>query len=136
MFHFASQKQKQVEWLDCDLVLLSTGIYPSIWIEHCWPGWCKVDSCFLNVQIIPQAYSLMVDFMTLGKWSSSIYSRLRCFDLYKLHSWAGGLTKFAEGRNQKSTNEAVNAYYSAALMGLFGHYCHWTWLYYNWDEVE
>ncbi|BAT94974.1 hypothetical protein VIGAN_08162600 [Vigna angularis var. angularis] len=44
--------------------------------------------------------------------------RLRCFDLYKLHSWAGGLTEFADGRNQESTSEAVNAYYSAALMGL------------------
>ncbi|PON40608.1 Endo-1,3(4)-beta-glucanase [Parasponia andersonii] len=66
----------------------------------------------------PQAYSLMADFMNLGKRSSSIYPRLRCFDLYKLHSWAGGLTEFADGRNQESTSEAVNAYYSAALMGL------------------
>lgn len=66
----------------------------------------------------PQAYSLMADFMNLGKRASSIYPRLRCFDLYKLHSWAGGLTEFADGRNQESTSEAVNAYYSAALMGL------------------
>ncbi|KAI4346797.1 hypothetical protein L6164_007666 [Bauhinia variegata] len=66
----------------------------------------------------PQAYSLMADFMNLGRRSSSIYPRLRCFDLYKLHSWAGGLTEFADGRNQESTSEAVNAYYSAALMGL------------------
>ncbi|KAL4277254.1 hypothetical protein AHAS_Ahas20G0288800 [Arachis hypogaea] len=47
-----------------------------------------------------------------------LFTRLRCFDLYKLHSWAGGLTEFADGRNQESTSEAVNAYYSAALMGL------------------
>ncbi|KAG6656181.1 hypothetical protein CIPAW_04G003900, partial [Carya illinoinensis] len=65
-----------------------------------------------------QAYSLMADFMNLGKRSNSNYTRLRCFDLYKLHSWAGGLTEFADGRNQESTSEAVNAYYSAALMGL------------------
>ncbi|KAL9157996.1 hypothetical protein ABFS82_08G039500 [Erythranthe guttata] len=63
----------------------------------------------------PQAYSLMADFMNLSK---SNYTRLRCFDLWKLHSWAGGLTEFADGRNQESTSEAVNAYYSAALMGL------------------
>ena len=43
---------------------------------------------------------------------------LRCFDLYKLHSWAAGLTEFEDGRNQESTSEAVNAYYSAALVGL------------------
>ncbi|CAN1247259.1 Probable endo-1,3(4)-beta-glucanase ARB_01444 [Linum grandiflorum] len=66
----------------------------------------------------PQAYSLMADFMNLGKRSDSRYTRLRCFDLYKLHSWAGGLTEFADGRNQESTSEAVNAYYAAALMGL------------------
>ncbi|TKY50062.1 putative endo-1,3(4)-beta-glucanase 2 [Spatholobus suberectus] len=66
----------------------------------------------------PQAYSLVADFMNLGRRSNSNYTRLRCFDLYKLHSWAGGLTEFADGRNQESTSEAVNAYYSAALMGL------------------
>ncbi|ONI18829.1 hypothetical protein PRUPE_3G242000 [Prunus persica] len=66
----------------------------------------------------PQAYSLAADFLTIGRRSNSHYPRLRCFDLYKLHSWAGGLTEFADGRNQESTSEAVNAYYSAALMGL------------------
>ncbi|XP_076930867.1 glucan endo-1,3-beta-D-glucosidase-like [Bidens hawaiensis] len=66
----------------------------------------------------PQAYSLMADFMTLGRGGNPKYTRLRCFDLWKLHSWAGGLTEFADGRNQESTSEAVNAYYSAALMGL------------------
>ncbi|CAK9185928.1 unnamed protein product [Ilex paraguariensis] len=65
-----------------------------------------------------QAYSLMADFMNLGRRESSNYPRLRCFDLWKLHSWAGGLTEFADGRNQESTSEAVNAYYSAALLGL------------------
>ncbi|KAG7602393.1 unnamed protein product [Arabidopsis thaliana] len=69
----------------------------------------------------PQAYTLMADYLTLGKKgakSNSNYPRLRCFDLFKLHSWAGGLTEFADGRNQESTSEAVNAYYSAALLGL------------------
>ncbi|KAK1432981.1 hypothetical protein QVD17_09884 [Tagetes erecta] len=65
-----------------------------------------------------QAYTLMADFMTLGRGGNTKYTRLRCFDLWKLHSWAGGLTEFADGRNQESTSEAVNAYYSAALMGL------------------
>ncbi|XP_062009686.1 glucan endo-1,3-beta-D-glucosidase 1-like [Rosa rugosa] len=65
-----------------------------------------------------QAYSLAADFMNLGRRANSNYPRLRCFDLYKLHSWAGGLTEFGDGRNQESTSEAVNAYYSAALLGL------------------
>ncbi|KAK2368752.1 putative endo-1,3(4)-beta-glucanase [Trifolium repens] len=66
----------------------------------------------------PQAYSLMEDFMNLSRNSNSNYTRLRCFDLFKLHSWAGGLTEFTDGRNQESTSEAVNAYYSAALIGM------------------
>ncbi|KAF9625798.1 hypothetical protein IFM89_027130 [Coptis chinensis] len=66
----------------------------------------------------PQAYSMMADFMNLGRRGNSHYPRLRNFDLWKLHSWAGGLTEFADGRNQESTSEAVNGYYSAALMGL------------------
>nr|XP_043635004.1 probable endo-1,3(4)-beta-glucanase ARB_01444 [Erigeron canadensis] len=79
----------------------------------------KIDS-FWGRKYRPQAYSLMADFMTLsrGGHSNSKYPRLRCFDLWKLHSWASGLTEFADGRNQESTSEAVNAYYSAALMGL------------------
>lgn len=50
--------------------------------------------------------------------SKPLFPRLRNFDLWVLHSWAGGLTEFADGRNQESTSEAVNAYYSAALLGL------------------
>ncbi|XP_074578217.1 glucan endo-1,3-beta-D-glucosidase-like [Curcuma longa] len=66
----------------------------------------------------PQAYSMMADFMTLSRKQHANYTRLRCFDPWKLHSWAGGLTEFADGRNQESTSEAVNAYYSAVLLGL------------------
>ncbi|XP_020205840.1 probable endo-1,3(4)-beta-glucanase ARB_01444 [Cajanus cajan] len=65
-----------------------------------------------------QAYSLVEDFMNLDSRSNYNYTRLRCFDLYVLHSWAGGLTEFTDGRNQESTSEAVSAYYSAALIGL------------------
>ncbi|KAI3885593.1 hypothetical protein MKX03_009291 [Papaver bracteatum] len=67
---------------------------------------------------MPQAYSLMADFMNFNTKMNPHYPRLRNFDLWKLHSWAGGLTEFADGRNQQSTSEAVNAYYSAALLGL------------------
>ncbi|XP_010277899.1 PREDICTED: probable endo-1,3(4)-beta-glucanase ARB_01444 [Nelumbo nucifera] len=64
-----------------------------------------------------QAYGIMEDIMTLGRRSSAAYPRLRCFDAWKLHSWAAGLYGWEHGRNQKSPSEAVNAYYSAALMG-------------------
>ena len=66
----------------------------------------------------PQAYALMEDFMNLSTSMNPNYTRLRCFDLYKFHSWAGGLAEFENGRYQKGTSEAVNAYYSATLLGL------------------
>ncbi|QCE12657.1 endo-1 [Vigna unguiculata] len=65
----------------------------------------------------PQVYALLSDFMNLEQQNAH-YPRLRCFDLYRLHSWASGVTEFADGRNQESTSEAVNAYYSAALVGV------------------
>lgn len=66
----------------------------------------------------PQVYSLMADIMNLSRRSNSKFPRLRCFDVYKLHSWGTGLTEFTDGRSQESISEAVNAYYSAALVGL------------------
>jgi len=65
-----------------------------------------------------QAYSLLEDFMNLSTSLNSNYARLRCFDLFKLHSWAGGVTEFADGSNQMASSEAVNAYYAAALLGM------------------
>ena len=55
---------------------------------------------------------------TMVSRSRALFPRFRNFDFWVLHSWAGGLTEFADGRNQESTSEAVNAYYSAALLGL------------------
>ncbi|KAI5665817.1 hypothetical protein M9H77_15670 [Catharanthus roseus] len=77
----------------------------------------KIDP-FWGIKYRPHAYSLMADYMNLSRRPDSHYTRLRCFDLWKLHSWAGGLTEFADGRNQESTSEAINGYYSAALLGL------------------
>ncbi|XP_050382810.1 endo-1,3(4)-beta-glucanase 1-like [Argentina anserina] len=77
----------------------------------------KLDKAW-GIKFKDQAYSLAEDFMNLNRQPDSIYPRLRNFDLYNLHSWAGGLTEFGDGRNQESSSEAVNGYYSAALMGL------------------
>jgi endo-1,3(4)-beta-glucanase len=60
-------------------------------------------------------YALIHDYMSVERGE---FPRLRNFDCYTLHSWASGLTEFADGRNQESTSEAVNAYYAAALAGL------------------
>lgn len=63
----------------------------------------------------PQMYALVHDYMSSERRQ---FPRLRNFDCYTLHSWASGLTEFADGRNQESTSEAVHAYYAAALAGM------------------
>ncbi|KAH7288354.1 hypothetical protein KP509_31G023500 [Ceratopteris richardii] len=78
-------------------------------------------------------YTIAEDFMTMNHHikqnnsvlpqssgiarKSPLFPRFRNFDFWVLHSWAGGLTEFLDGRNQESTSEAVNAYYSASLLG-------------------
>lgn len=61
---------------------------------------------------------------TVAAQCNALFPRFRNFDFWVLHSWAGGLTEFMDGRNQESTSEAVNAYYSAALLGLAFGDCH------------
>jgi endo-1,3(4)-beta-glucanase len=79
----------------------------------------KIDPAW-GREHMPQAYAMVADFMstTSREAAGASYTRLRAFDLWKLHSWAGGLTEFGDGRNQESSSEAVNAYYAAALLGL------------------
>ncbi|KAL2634207.1 hypothetical protein R1flu_005686 [Riccia fluitans] len=64
-----------------------------------------------------QLYALVRDYTNTDPNDDS-FTRLRCFDPWVLHSWAGGITQFDDGRNQESTSEAVNAYYAAALLGV------------------
>ncbi|KAJ2309510.1 hypothetical protein IWW54_003693 [Coemansia sp. RSA 2705] len=47
--------------------------------------------------------------------SDAQFPFMRHFDPYDGHSWAAGLFTFADGRNQESTGEALNAYYAAYL---------------------
>ena len=42
---------------------------------------------------------------------------LRNFDPYAGHSWASGPAKFADGNNQESSSEAMNAWYGLILLG-------------------
>ncbi|XP_078440705.1 glycosyl hydrolase family 81 protein [Wolffia australiana] len=75
------------------------------------PGWGKKHEA--------EGYAMAADFVSFSEREGrAAFPRLRCFDLWKLHSWAGGLTEFADGRNQESTSEAVHAYYAAALLGM------------------
>jgi endoglucanase Acf2 len=45
-----------------------------------------------------------------GQGSSPLMPDRRVFDAYAAHSWASGTSPFADGNNQESTSEAVNAW--------------------------
>jgi len=47
--------------------------------------------------------------------SSSYFPEDRYYDPYASHSWAAGLAPFADGNNQESSSEAVNAWNAVAL---------------------
>ena len=46
------------------------------------------------------------------------FPRFRHMDFFRGHSWAAGLSELADGQDQESTSEAVNAWYGLRLLGL------------------
>ncbi|XP_021755427.1 endo-1,3(4)-beta-glucanase 1-like [Chenopodium quinoa] len=67
-----------------------------------------------------KVYALVASYMSLGKGEKSKYTKLRSFDVYKLHSWTRNLNDDHE-RNSENPSASINAYYSAALLGkVFG----------------
>ena len=67
--------------------------------------------------------------------SSPSFARLRNYDPYEGHSWADGFAQFADGNNQESTSEAVNAWYGVMRWGKVSSNTQLTqvgqWLYTN-----
>ena len=47
----------------------------------------------------------------------AMFPYLRCFDKYAGHSWASGDANFADGNNQESSSESLNAWYGLMLWG-------------------
>lgn len=46
-----------------------------------------------------------------------LFPHIRCFDQYAGHSWASGHADFADGNNQESSSESMNAWYGLILWG-------------------
>ncbi|MGD9419169.1 MAG: glycosyl hydrolase [Verrucomicrobiota bacterium JB025] len=47
----------------------------------------------------------------------TMFPFIRCFDKYAGHSWASGDANFADGNNQESSSESMNAWYGMMLWG-------------------
>ncbi len=59
----------------------------------------------------------MIDDIATTDRSSEKFPYLRNFDIYEGHSWADGYANFADGNNQESSSEAIQAWYSVYLWG-------------------
>ena len=51
----------------------------------------------------------------LASQGNGYFPDRRAFDVYASHSWASGTSPFADGNNQESVSEAVNAYAGLSL---------------------
>ena len=49
--------------------------------------------------------------------TDAMFPYIRCFDKYAGHSWASGDANFADGNNQESSSESLNAWYGIMLWG-------------------
>ncbi|HEY2556575.1 MAG TPA: glycosyl hydrolase, partial [Diaminobutyricibacter sp.] len=64
-------------------------------------------------ELAPVIDLLAADLATSG--ASTLFPERRTFDPYTGHSWASGFSPFADGNNQESSSEAVNAWNGLAL---------------------
>jgi endoglucanase Acf2 len=72
------------------------------------PAWARTWAPMVNLLIRDIAATDRRD---------KLFPYLRCFDQYAGHSWASGDANFADGNNQESSSEALNAWYGMILWG-------------------
>lgn len=61
--------------------------------------------------------NLLIRDIANGDRQDGMFPFLRNFDVYAGHSWASGLAKYADGNNQESSSEAMNAWTGMILWG-------------------
>lgn len=74
------------------------------------PAWAGADRFGPMVK-------LLIRDMASPDRADPLFPFLRCFDPYAGHSWASGAARFADGNNQESSSEAMNAWYALVLWG-------------------
>lgn len=79
----------------------------------------RIDPSFL-AQIRAGVEPLVHDIGTYDR-TSTTFPFLRTFDVYEGHSWADGFANFADGNDQESSSEAIQAWYSLYLWGQVTH---------------
>ncbi len=70
----------------------------------------------LQERFQPRMEELIADIATLED-PSNRFPRLRMFSVFEGHAWADGRAQFADGNNEESSSESLNAWYAIALWG-------------------
>ena len=78
-------------------------------------GVLAADDPALAASWAPVMELLAADLATAAADGSSLFPVRRTFDAYAGHSWASGTSPFADGNNQESSSEAVNAWNGLVL---------------------
>jgi endo-1,3(4)-beta-glucanase len=86
-------------------------IYASAILSQYDPAFYKANAPMVNVLISDIA----------STQQTSLFPKLRYFDSYVGHSWASGNGDFADGNNQESSSEAINAWYGMYLWSQVSH---------------
>ena len=76
-------------------------------------GVIAADDAALAAELAPVMNVLAQDIAAAT--ASDEFPRMRNFDVYAGHSWASGTAPFADGNNQESSSEAVNAWNGLGL---------------------
>lgn len=79
----------------------------------------QLDPSYL-AQVQTPIKQMVADVGTYNRGSSQ-FPYLRNFDVYEGHSWADGYAKFADGNDQESTSEAIQAWYGLYLWSQVTH---------------
>ncbi len=74
------------------------------------PAWGKDDKFGGMVKLLIR---------DIANWNrqDKMFPFMRCFDVYEGHSWADGAARFADGNDQESSSEAMNAWSGMILFG-------------------
>lgn len=84
-------------------------IYASAVVARFDSGWLSTYQSKVN--------ALVRDIMNPSA-SDPYFPQFRTFDWFEGHSWASGLFDFGDAKNQESTSEACNAWWSCMLWGI------------------
>lgn len=79
----------------------------------------QLDPSYL-AQVQTPTNQMIADIGTYNRENSQ-FPYLRNFDVYEGHSWADGFAKFADGNDQESTSEAIQAWYGLYLWSQVTH---------------